>query len=34
MSYIQTVWTLIYMDVTKQPVEENNKPPLILEANA
>jgi hypothetical protein len=34
MSYIQTVWTLIYMDVTKQPVEEDNKPPLILEANA
>jgi hypothetical protein len=34
MSYIQTVWTLIYMDVTKQIVEEETHTPLILEANA
>ena len=33
MSYVQTVWTLIYTSVTKQPVEETNNP-IILEANA
>jgi hypothetical protein len=33
MSYIQAVWTLIYMDVTKQPVEETSNP-IIIEANA
>jgi hypothetical protein len=34
ISYIQTVWTLIYMSVTKQPVVEEPNNPIIIEANA